>query len=1011
MKKSRTVPIAILALALLCCVAVSGGYALYSARGRRAMEERPLVLIHTPVNRKRVPLGEGVPIHATARARGGVSQTELWVDGAFVSVQKASVEGGVSPLVLVSSWKPATLGEHVVVVRAISAGGVAGQASIVVEATEDEVAQAPANEASGDGEEAPGEESPEGEAPGEEPPEEEAFFDVVLLEGLPDGVGGPPAPIVPAPGADLLALEVIFAGEGQVVAHTESSDEPVGLRIEILALQAEGAYEKLHCYLSVGEREPLWHPDTDGNQDTEESFASLGGGAWDVAEHLAGGRAPLTSWPGDQPLPIDVACVGIAEGGTNAVELGRIEVSAEPVVWDGIVRRLESAGGEGAFVLEYRIGRMETSPGFPTKDPDPSMTSPENLALHRDGILRWDYNPRTDPPEEPIDGFRVYLNDTFQWVMPPDAREMLLPSQWLHPPCGDEYRFTVTAYRGAECPTNCSESLHSNERTIEGGEIGDPECGRQVIVDFYTLTTGDDLGGDGSTDPGDVGPIYGWLYANDQEIFFDGRCVRGGRGTRNCAEVGLVENAEYDVAWSFTVLAGLSSRLVVFVPDGEHLAVAFNITDADSGRNARDDLVCTGEYTLPALAAVESVLDTSSPSGAFRDRCRMTYSVQFADGSSVIESGDSLPLPLLQVEEVRVNASAGEMWVRVRNIGNADWRHDLTVGLTPRQPGGVSGNGDCLLPDVFIPVGGEEELLLPANCTPERPMDFCVTLDPENAVTELGEETGATRHTPYCPPLPDLVIDDVMYDSGRQKLLVLIRNVGDGELWNGDLDLLVRFPGGDEIQAQPAWWEGVTMRPGDPGLVEWPPPGAEPAIDRDRLQEGYTVALDPGNDIPESDDDNNTFGVAVGVWLRVMWDTIQAPRDHRDHIAYWFKVDVFSTSGTRHVADWAVEDIDWDDPFSLYDTDWFYVAGDETVMIKSGVWYPGVLEVDGRGWVHRESHLGEDGWGDPVDLTDCGDPCGHFGPDIEEWRFHEIQVGVNVQYWGVGFYYCMDRER
>ena len=156
---------------------------------------------------------------------------------------------------------------------------------------------------------------------------------------------------------------------------------------------------------------------------------------------------------------------------------------------------------------------------------------------------------------------------------------------------------------------------------------------------------------------------------------------------------------------------------------------------------------------------------------------------------------------------------------------------------------------------------------------------------------------------------------------------------------------------------------------------------------------------------------SNTFSVAVGVWLRVMWDTIQAPRDHRDHIAYWFKVDVFSTSGTRHVADWSIEDIDWDDPFPLYDTDWFYVAGDETVMIESGVWYPGVLEVDGRGWVHREYYLGEDGWGDPVDLTGRGDTCGYFGPDIVEWRFHEIQVGVNVQYWGVGFYYCMDRER
>lgn len=1049
MNKSRTVPIAILTLMLLCCVAASGGYVLYRARGRRAMEERPLVLIHSPVNGEQLVQQESVSIHATARAEGGVSQIELWVDGVFVSMQRTAVETGISPLVMASSWAPQTLGDHVLVVRAVSAGGVTGQASVVVEVTAEEVAraegeeteteevdlpedEAPEEETPGGGppveqppgeeppsEEPPTDETPRDEPPREEPPEEEA------PEGSPDeipeGVGEPPDPIVAGPEFDLTALELLIAGQGPGMVRSRFSSDPVGLRIELLALQTEGSYEALHCYLGVAEREPVWVPDTDGNQDTNESFARLafapeGGSAWEVAEHLSGEMAPTTFWPGDRPLLIDLTCVGIAGGGTDAVELGRIETAVEPVAWDGVSRRLESVGGEAAFTIEYRIDQIETSSRGQAKGIDHTMTRPENLTIDRTGYLRWEYHPRTEPePEEPIDGFRIYLNESFQWVVPASARETRLPAQWLNPPCGDRYSFTVSAYHNEGCPADCRESPHSDPRAREGGDMGSPECGRQVVVDFNLLLTGD-LGEDGRYDPGDVGPVYGWFYVNDQELFFDGRCVEGGRGTRHCAEIGLNHLSQYHINTLTVPLGGRAPRFVVHVPDGEALTVAYNITDADTGRNNADDLVCLGEHAFLDVEAGAYTLTNYWPQVA--DRCRVQYTVDYADGSPVIESGDSLPLPLLEIEAVEVNTYDNELQIRVRNIGSADWKHDVIVGLTRRESGESLGTRSFR--DVNLPIGGE--LLLSASRAPEDPMDVCVTLDPNHAVTELGEESSAdTVHEPHCPLLPDLVIDDVMYDSGRQKLIVVIRNVGDGMLWDGDLDLLVRFSDGDEIRAPTSWWGDTTMWPRGITNLEWPPPATEPSLDQSQLAEGYTVVLDPDDTISESDDDNNSFDVYTGAWLRVMWSHIEAPYSARNTVEFNFDVEILSGSGSRSIADWYVEqDIDWTSDCDRlhdytacskslgYDTGWFYVAGDETLRIDSSASHPGTLSY--RGGRHVWRFRAEDGWDGPQDVTDAG-YCGDQPINRRDWAFDQVPIGVNTVNWGVGFYYCIDRDR
>ncbi|MEJ2562607.1 MAG: hypothetical protein P8Z42_07940, partial [Anaerolineales bacterium] len=84
--------------------------------------------------------------------------------------------------------------------------------------------------------------------------------------------------------------------------------------------------------------------------------------------------------------------------------------------WDGLTRRAVASSDEGSFTLDYRVSLAEEgSHGHPIFL-DPSMTPPTNLRMGF-WTLHWDYEPRAD--EEPIHGFRVYLNDTLQWVEPP----------------------------------------------------------------------------------------------------------------------------------------------------------------------------------------------------------------------------------------------------------------------------------------------------------------------------------------------------------------------------------------------------------------------------------------------------------------------------------------------------------------------------------------------------------------------------------------------------------------
>lgn len=897
-KRRVVLPLLAALLGLGCLVFTVAGVAAwfyYAGQRRQAINDRPLVLIHAPLNREQVPLGVGVLAHATARAESGVARVELWADGAFVTARENPGEGPASPLVLSAGWEPTTPGLHTLLVQAISAQGVKGQATVAIEVVErvepetvlggDIVQEGETLESIAadvgvgveeledlnpdlgpDGvqpgdlvfypeEPVPGgaEGPPEGEAPpsGAEPPPSGA-------EPPPAGEP-PPVPHAAAPGSFLEIVRLV--GLEGLIPAVPTAGEPVGLRAEVLALETDGAYESLHCYVDLGGGDPRWYPDEDLDQSTYESFASLGGGSWDIAAYLSGGAVPVISWPGDQPLPISITCVGIIEGSTDpAVELGRLELNVPPGAW-GVIHHGESEGGEGTFMVDYRVSRVELLPIGPQKWIDYDMTPPTNLRIiswadqfgnSAGQSLYWDYEPEED--EGPIDGFRVYLNDTLQWVEPPRARTSHLPSQWFRPPCGDEYRITVSAFRygfpdGPESPPSDPLTFASNP--------GDPGCERAYLVTFNTLTTGllpeDDI----------YSGMHGSFYVNDQRVGFDGRS--SGRTERGY-EVRLHSDDEYDVSMLTTELGDGPAAFIVTPPaDDETLVVGYDIR-AWYGASFGDTRMCSWERSalwLDLRGHLDPIYESTLGSlGPVEGWCHVSYTIEPAGGRPVVEPGAAPPLPLLRVENLTVD-DTGWLQIHVVNEGTADWTRPLTFAVERRSGERV---GVYTWPPPLLSPGQRTIVEYDMSADPQ-PGNVCVVLDPDNEVTELDDRRSAPRSR-YCPSLPDLIITDVGYDPEGERLLVQVQSRY-ASVEHGDVSLLVTLPDGGTLSDRPVLLSDVTLWGWT--TLELSGIGEE---QRARMMGGYTVAVDPLDLIEETNDDNNEYVVPAGARLRLRWTQI-----------------------------------------------------------------------------------------------------------------------------------------
>ena len=353
----------IMVLAAACVLVISLVY--FQARAR-AFNSRPLVLIHSPVNHEQARIGDGIIVHATARAGNGLRRMELWVNDTFVDAREVTDGSAPTMLVFSGSWVAGAAGNHVLIVRAIAADGTEGQSSVMVEALvqeaadsgihvveEDETLETIAEEHGTTPEELAAANpylGPGGPAPGDElvVPDDEA---PPAEGGAPEEEGGePPIPEDDPPGAPESTFELFYLVPFE--ALDIGAGEPTGLRVEFLSVGTGEIYEGLHCYIGLGDQSPRWYPDEDNDQITDESFVLDDTDHWSLGTHLSGEDAPVIYWPRNRDLPLDISCVGIAGGGTDALDLGRWEGAIPPEQWTGM---LLAEGATGPTVLSGGI--------------------------------------------------------------------------------------------------------------------------------------------------------------------------------------------------------------------------------------------------------------------------------------------------------------------------------------------------------------------------------------------------------------------------------------------------------------------------------------------------------------------------------------------------------------------------------------------------------------------------------------------------------------------------------
>ncbi len=825
---------------------------------------RPMVLIHRPYNNQEVSLEDGIAIHSTARAEDGISRMELWVDGKFITAQDAPESGPISPLILHSNWQPIGEGTHEIIVRAYDENNNQGIGSILITALSTselpEVAYNPFDEEVDLSEtEDAGEESSDDTPPSTEdsPPPPSGSGGPGHFE-IPAEEGAPPTEDAPAPYlhlADFTLMSIFdFAPIGE-----EGSQDPLAtnnmLELETLSLTTDSAYEGVHCYIGLGDNPPRWVPDTDSDQSTDENFTMIEPGRWNVADS----GSHQIYWDVSQPAPFSVTCVAQSGGGTEAIDLGQVEFIIQPSEFDGITRNI-NASDEGSFELAYKI----TQGNLTAKDEDESIPIPYNLRINdRRQELEWDWDPGEEGESAGVVGFLIFVNDNLVFTISGrEVRAVRLPYVWFSPPCRAGYDFTVRAYK-SPYPDN-DYSLSSEIISIP--DPSDPartDCQPEFIVEFHTLTTGEFSGDGRDNNWADlVGPVSGYFFANDQDVNFQG--------------VDMQPNRSFDLHDLIYETTGTMASFILEPVPGENNRLGFDLA-IYRGWDGYDDFCTIALYhdysynQLMEYGYFEETLYSHEDDGR---KCQITYTIRLLGGSAFgTGNPDFIPLPWLDVVDLQLEAYDGNLIVSLQNTGSASWANqDLRMRFDNRESSWQSTHFE----EMFVLEAGEIKEIT----TDIRGLNFsqiCVILDPENAVLELYESTGALNHatTPYCPQRPDLRITDAIYDFESNILRVHIWNTGEntGSFGSSDFDvrdLMIKIESSstsDEHQVGPDFFGDTVIRRGSDMWFEIP---IRPST-RAWMDDGYTVIIDPDDWVSETNEDNNELEIRGGETVRVVW--------------------------------------------------------------------------------------------------------------------------------------------
>lgn len=897
-KKRNLLILITLAVVLLACLAALA-FGVPAVVRRWHLSRMPLVMIASPSNHQ--PLTNGVPVNvsASARSAAGIARLELWVDSALLVVEDYSTGEAALGAALDKAWSPRSGGRHTLVAVAYTPGGIKGQGSIVVQSADMENSSAPVEDhtrlyfvqegdtlaaiaaESGTSSETlqalnpglPAGEPAAGDAlviPPASPGAQAA--DGLVLDPLPQD--NPPDPEPGESGIVQALMYLLNLGEAQVSGVAE----PETVRLEALALQTGAPYEGLHCYISLAGSPERWYPDADHNQSTDESFTLLDDSSWDIAAHLGDGVSVYQ--PQDQPLPLGVRCVGIAGGGTDAIDLGSIALEIEPAAWDGVTRQAASTGGESFFTLDYRVVPVERH-GYPIII-DFSMTPPVNLEA-AGTTLTWDYFPR--PDEEAIDGFKVYFNGTLLWLTDADDMHTEIAREWRNPPCGERNNFTVSAFRyGPDDP----ESPPSEPVTFPS-----PVCDRLVSIDFSSLITYD-LSGLVEED-NSVGPVVILFRITHPTGSSDQDSVNGVCGyDDDCSELWLSGDSNYNVTSLISEYQGeyADNHNLQLLRGQSPAYLSFEVIDFDGMVSSRT--VCEG-----STAVTYDMLDDPGPI-TIRDgdgTCEVLVNAHLQSGP-VGDSTNPAVLPNLFITDIYLRGD-GHLSLDVMNYAVVPlMTQDLSVLVEP-----VSSDYPAVrhtFNDTQIAAGQEVTLSDAAITLPEHPLGVCVTLDPDNEILDWQDEHGGQHR--FCAKLPDLLITDSRYDAASDSLFISLTNYGDAELVNADFGITLETDGGLSYPA-PGGYQNISLSESEDLQVQLPLGGL-----RSELADGYSLVIDPDNQVAEKHEGNNTFLMGGSRRLRVTWQSMYY--NEYDGIPvlpqeYEFRMHLEMLShGVRSLADW-----------------------------------------------------------------------------------------------------------
>jgi hypothetical protein len=212
-------------------------------------------------------------------------------------------------------------------------------------------------------------------------------------------------------------------------------------------------------------------------------------------------------------------------------------------------------------------------------------------------------------------------------------------------------------------------------------------------------------------------------------------------------------------------------------------------------------------------------------------------------------------------------------------------------------------------------------------------------------------------------PNPDLHLSETQYDFNTNTLRMRIWNHGQtsNSLGTSALDLANLLVGIDikdsdrDIISPVGTFAGQILENGDGIWLEWP----LAASIHEELEAGYTVTLDPLDDIAERDEDNNSIEVPQGKDIRLVWNGVFI-RWYPDSILYecpaygrwgdndyevWVDVYARSEFSNRHIVSWNYEgSVDsWNEAFRFIpSTGWdadsytmdFFIQGEEDIVVE-----------------------------------------------------------------------------